>query len=40
MLMRSVKVSPRADYPLAKVARQEQCEGVSFALTHNNGLHE
>jgi len=39
MRMLSAKGNPRADNLLAMVARLKQHEGVSFSLTHKNGLH-
>ena len=39
MRMLSDKGNPRADNLLAMVARLKQREGVSFSLTHSNGLH-
>jgi DNA-binding phage protein len=39
MRMLSDKGNPRADNLLAMVARLKQRENVSFALTHNAGLH-
>ncbi len=39
MRMLSAKGNPRADNLLAMVARLKQREGVSFSLTHKNGLH-
>lgn len=39
MRMLSAKGNPRADNLLAMLARLKQHEGVSFSLTHKNGLH-